>query len=509
MSSSPYAPKLERLSSGMPGLDRVLDGGFFAGGVYIVEGRPGAGKTIFANQLAFHAVRSGRRALYVTLLAESHARLLQHMQDMTFFDGSAIPERLTYVSGFRALEEGGTKALLDLVRQELRANHASLIVLDGFAAVGETTETDRDFKKFVHELQVHAALASCTIFLLSSGVTDRDTVQPVHTMVDGLVELTDHAFGVRMQRELVVQKFRGSAYLRGVHSFDITDEGIRVHPRLESFSADLADAGSAELRALGIPGLDTMLGGGLRCGTTAMILGPTGVGKTILGYSFLARSTPQSRGLLFSFYETPKRALAKAQGVGLDLEARCKEDDLELMWQSPIETSLDVVGGRILEAVHRKSVKRLFIDGFNALQSSAAYIERVPQFFGALARELRAHGVTTVYSAELHAIFSPQIQPPIAGISPLLEDLVVMRFVELNARLHRIVSVLKLRESEFDPSIREFVITNRGIRVRGHLDGLEDIMTGSARHATRTAPAAAPARPAKKRRKRRSARSRG
>ncbi|HEY3817261.1 MAG TPA: ATPase domain-containing protein [Polyangiaceae bacterium] len=508
MSSTSFAPKLERFNSGIPGLDRVLGGGFFTGGVYIVEGRPGAGKTIFANQLAFHAVRKGKCALYVTLLAESHTRLLQHLQDMTFFDASAIPEQLTYVSGFRALEEGGLKALLDLVRQELRAHRAKLIVLDGFAAVGESASSDRDFKKFVHELQVHAALASCTIFLLSSGVTEHDRVQPVHTMVDGLVQLNDRPFGVRMQRELVVQKFRGSAYLRGVHSFDISDEGVHVRPRLESFSADLADAGTSERLLTGVPQLDAMLGGGLRCGTTAMLLGPTGVGKTILGYSFLGQSTAGSRGLLLSFYETPKRALAKALGVGIDLEARCRAEDVEIMWQSPVEPSLDVIGERILEAVARRSVKRLFIDGFNALKASAAYVERVPQFFGALARELRAHGVTTVYSAELHAIFSPQIQPPVHGISPLLEDLVIMRFVEVEGTLRRIISVLKLRESEFDPAIREYVITGEGIRVHGRLDGMEAIMTGSS-HATPAGRPPSAGHRTKKKGKRRPVRRRG
>jgi circadian clock protein KaiC len=211
-----------------------------------------------------------------------------------------------------------------------------------------------------------------------------------------------------------------------------------------------------------------------------MLLGPTGVGKSILGYSFLAQSTAESRGLLFSFYETPKRAIAKATGVGLDLQARCEAGDVEIMWQSPAEPSLDVVGARILEAVSRKSIKRLFIDGFNALKASAAHLERVPRFFGALSRELRAHGVTTVYSAELHAIFSPQIQPPVDGISPLLEDLVVMRFVEVNGTLRRIISVLKLRESEFDPAIREFVIDGDGLHVRGRVDGMEAIMTGTA-----------------------------
>src|ERR1700677_2651933 len=106
MSAHAFAPHLQRFTSGVPGLDRVLSGGFFAGGVYIFEGVPGAGKTILANQIAFHQVREGKHVLYVTLLAESHSRLLQHLQDLAFFDGSVIPEKLTYVSGFRDLEEG-------------------------------------------------------------------------------------------------------------------------------------------------------------------------------------------------------------------------------------------------------------------------------------------------------------------------------------------------------------------------------------------------------------------
>ena len=194
-------------------------------------------------------------------------------------------------------------------------------------------------------------------------------------------------------------------------------------------------------------------------------------------------------GLLFSFYETPKRAIAKANGVGLDLQARCEAGDVEIMWQSPAEPSLDIVGARILEAVSRKSIKRLFIDGFNALRASAAHAERVPRFFGALARELRAHGVTTVYSAELHAISRRRSQPPAEGISPLLEDLVVMRFSEVNGALRRIISVLKLRESEFDPAIREFVIDGDGLHVGGRVDGMEAIMTGTAHAPTGELPA--------------------
>jgi circadian clock protein KaiC len=491
MTNQSFVQELTRFASGVPGLDRVLDGGFFVGGVYLVEGVPGSGKTILANQICFHHAKTLGRALYVTLLAESHSRLLQHLQDLTFFEPDAIPERLTYVSGYRVLENEGLKGMMDLLRKELRAHHASMVVLDGFAAVGESAESDRAFKKLVHELQIHAGLAKCTFFLLSSGVAA--TVQPVHTMVDGLVRLTDHTFGVRSEREVVVQKFRGSNYLRGVHTFSITNRGIEVFPRIEAIRDSASDPCRAERFSVGITRLDEMLSGGLMCDTTTMVLGPTGVGKTCLGYSFLGESTDSQPGLLFSFYETPARAQQKAEGIGIDFGGLVKRGSLELMWQPPVESSLDALGNRLLHACEARQVRRLFIDGFNALEQCAAYPERVPQFFAALAQRLRSRGVTTVYAAEVQDIFAPQISSPTKGLSPLLESLVVMRFSELDARMRRVLSIMKLRDSEFDSRLYEFLITRKGVIIRDEsgIGNAEGVLTGvaHARHGERPRPA--------------------
>jgi circadian clock protein KaiC len=351
-------------------------------------------------------------------------------------------------------------------------------VLDGFAAVGESAESDRAFKKLVHELQVHAGLAKCTFFLLSSGVAP--SVQPVHTMVDGLVRLTDHTFGVRSERELHVQKFRGSNYLRGIHTFNISNRGIDVFPRIEAIRDTGSDPCRAERFSVGVPELDAMLSGGLMCDTTTMVLGPTGVGKTCLGYSFLGESTDTQPGLLFSFYETAARARQKAEGIGIDFDGLIQRGVLELLWQPPVESSLDAIGNRILEAVERRQVRRLFIDGFNALEHAAAYPERIPQFFAALAHRLRSRGVTTVYAAEMRDVFSAGITPPTMGLSPLLESLIVMRFAEINANVRRVLSVMKLRESDFDSRLCEFRITHKGIRIKDSLANAEDVLTGTA-----------------------------
>jgi circadian clock protein KaiC len=314
-------------------------------------------------------------------------------------------------------------------------------------------------------------------------------------MVDGLVRLTDHVFGSRAQRELRVQKFRGSTYLRGVHSFDISDDGIAVHPRLESFSADLADTAGADRLTTGVPGLDVVVGGGLPHGSTTMVLGPTGVGKTLLGYRFLAASAPTEKAVLLSFYETPKRALAKAEAVGVDLKRLCERNQLELDWLSPVENSLDAIGGRILGAIDRTRAARLFIDGFDAFLHATAYPERVTQFFAALGRELHARGVTTMHSAELRAIFAPAIEAPVRGLSPLLENLILLRFVEHEARVRRALSVLKMRDSDFDTAVHELVIDAHGIRVTEGFDRLASVLTGVAQKAQPSAPPPLPPRP--------------
>ena len=248
-----------------------------------------------------------------------------------------------------------------------------------------------------------------------------------------------------------------------------------------------------------------MIGGGLRATSSTMILGPSGVGKTVVGYRFLACSTAKEKGLLFSFYETPERVLAKTKGVGIDLAAGYERGDVELVWQSPVESTLDAIGWRILESVDWSGAKRLFVDGFNALESASAHPERVPQFFAALNRELQARGVTTVYAAELHQIFSPEIAAPLRGLSPLIENMLLMRFVELRAQLRRTLSVIKLRDSEFDPAICEFCLTSHGLDVVDSLDGTEELMTGVA-HET---PARRPRKPGSRRARTKPKRRRG
>jgi circadian clock protein KaiC len=481
---------LERFPTGIEGLDIITRGGLIAAGVYIIQGVPGSGKTILANEICYRHVGAGGRAVYVTLLAESHSRMLQHLRSMAFFDESAIPERLFYVSAFRALEDEGLKGLIALLRREIRSQQVSLLVLDGLVAAEESAPTPRDFKKFIHELQSHAVANGCTVLLLTSGAGE--LVSAEHTMVDGLIELADEQHGMYNQRVLQVRKFRGSASLRGKHAFRINSQGIQLFPRIEAWLAQPIeeDPGSGDKITSGSPTLDRMLKGGICASSVTAIVGPSGAGKTLLSLQFLAQSTRHEPGLMFNFYETPARLIEKARAVGNDIAPMLGKGHLEIMWNAQREHLLDELGHRLLKGVAARGVRRLVIDGMGGLLESVPDRERIGRFMACLTNELRARGVATLLTFESSEIVGTSVRMPVAGLSAIVENLVFLRFVERDATLSRLVSIAKMRNSDYDEHVRDLSITDSGLQVGEPLFGLDGTMTGLPRTQPRTQPRA-------------------
>lgn len=306
------AQALKRLVTGIDGLDALLKGGLIAGASYIIQGPPGAGKTILANQLACGHVRGGGRVLVATLLSESHERLFQYLSTLDFFDPALVGDKIQFVSAFDTLEQDGLDAVVRLLRQEIARQQASLLIVDGVLNARVRAETALDTKKFVSELQGHAAFAGCTVLLLTSARLDEGS--PEHTMVDGVIELGEQLVGSRAVRHVQLRKTRGSGALSGRHECLIDESGMQVYPRLEALFSHPSQLGSGTLARIssGVPTFDEMLGGGLATGSVSLLMGPSGIGKTSLGLAFLGASTPQAPGLHFGFYETPERLRSKA-----------------------------------------------------------------------------------------------------------------------------------------------------------------------------------------------------
>jgi circadian clock protein KaiC len=431
----------------------------------MVRGKPGAGKTILANQICFaHAARGGR-VLYVTLLSETHERMLFNLAQLSFFEPSRIPEQIAYLSAFAIFEQGGLKALSEMLRRETRASESSLLVVDGLVSIEEASIGSTEFKKFVRDMQVHTSMRGATVLLLSS--SSSELVGPEHTMVDGVIDVYDRRIGQHRERELEVSKFRGSDYLAGGHSFQIDARGIQLYPRLESMLRDPEprDECQLALHSTGIPSLDRALHGGLRCGSTSVLFGPTGTGKTTLGLHFLSQSSADEPGLLFGFYETPQRILVKAKLLGIDLESKVRDGSLSLLWHPPTERQLDALGNRLLNDVRARRVKRLFVDGIDGLASASSDPARLPHFFSALTHALRIHGVTSLYSQELPELFAHEVVLPVRGVSALVENILMLRMVDDGREIRRLFSAIKLRDSGHEQRHLELRISAQGVEL--------------------------------------------
>lgn len=459
---------LRRVPTGVPGLDLVLGGGLLAGGVYIVMGAPGAGKTILANQIAFHHAGEGGRVLFVTLLAESHDRMLAHLRPMRFVDEAAIGSRVVYMSGYRVLDDVGLAGLLELLRRAIREHAVTMLVLDGLVTAEAIAESELDFKRFIHELHAYVTLVGCTSLLLTNQGEERRP-RPEHTMVDGLLQLRQELVGAFTVRQLAITKFRGSAHLEGRHTFAIRDDGIVVHPRIEAWlpRESRAQGASSERVSMESPALDAALGGGLVRGSTTLLIGAPGTGKTALGLQFLAAGARRGESALhFGFDEAPARLRAKARSIGLAVDAHVDGGPLALVWHQPLEHSLDELGGALVGEVRRRGARRVVVDGIGGFVHAASQ-DRLGRFLVALTNGLRAMEVTAIFideAASSNGIPTSTTLRP-GGVSAIAENLVCLRSEEHDGRVRRILTVVKTRDSASDPAKHELRVTAAGVAI--------------------------------------------
>lgn len=486
-----HGSRAMRVPTHVPGLDTVLSGGLLRGGVYVVRGAPGSGKTILGNQICFAHAKRGGRGAYITLLAESHARMMVHLESLSFFDPDLAEDGVRYLSAYGPLMKSGLRGVLDFIRSELRVKRApkrssarsgrgeTILVIDGFLVLSDVSGTVPELKKFIQELQLYADLIGATVLLLAGPATDE--TRPEYTMVDGIIELREELHGLKAYRELRVRKLRGASHLRGGHFFQIASDGISVSPRIEALygSPTIHDPCGDALISSGVPHLDTMLGGGLRGGSTTLVLGASGSGKTTLGLHYVAATPKAQRSVWFGFYETPARLLSKASRLGFRLEQRVRRGELELLWQPSTEQNVDALAQRLIDSVDRLDAKRVFVDGLDGFQRATIHPERVHHVFTAVANELRIRGVTTVYSFEVPKFLGADLDAPLTGVSALAENLLFLRFVEIRSRLYRLLSILKVRDSAYDSSQREFQISPKGIRLEDTVESAEAILSGN------------------------------
>jgi len=367
--------------------------------------------------------------------------------------------------------------LLNLLRREVVAHQATTLVVDGFSSTSDHARSREELKLFVQQMQTQADAADCTVFLLAN--PNEQEPSPEDTMVDGIIRLGATVHEWRSARELSVRKFRGGGYLQGVHSYDITEDGITVYPRLETLISPNPDIdGDLQRVSSGNPRLDAMLGGGFPARSATMVIGPSGTGKTTLGLQFLAQSSAEEPGLLFGFYETPERVRAKVNAICPPMLSPLDANYVQILWQAPTDLLLDELADRMLRDIKQRKVKRLLIDGLGGLKK-AHRSRPIEPFFSALVHELRVQGVTTNCTAEVMEIVGPTITVPLQGLSDVTDNHILLRFIESGASLYRLLSILKVRDSACESDLRQLHFLAGGLELAENSRSAKSILPGS------------------------------
>lgn len=455
-------PPLARIVTRIPGLDEVTGGGLLQSGVYILQGAPGAGKTILANQIVHRHAAAGGQVVYVTLLAESHARLLQHMEGFSFFEPGALPRQVYYVSAFHALRSGGLQGVIELLRTEMRSRRAGILVLDGLLMAESAAASEEALKLFITEIQAHSTLTGCTTLLLTSEDPDRG-VSAEQTMVDGILLLRERAYGPRRERNIEVVKFRGSNTLRGNHTFRISDAGITIYPRLEAAAREpVGDAVRPEGVSTGIAHLDAMFGiGGYTRGGVTVVAGPSGTGKTTLALHYIAQASVKEPAVFLGFYEAPELLGRMAEVSGIAPAARLADGSVHFLCRPFGENLLDELAADLLATIRRTGATRVVVDGLGGFMAAPSYSERGGPFVAALMNELRRLGATTLVTLE-ESNRAPASLVDTAALSAIADTMLQVS-VRTEQAIRRYLVIRKSRASRCDLRVREMVLTGTGV----------------------------------------------
>jgi circadian clock protein KaiC len=452
-----------RMSSGNSEADYILGGGFPADSINIIMGHPGSGKTIFAEQLIFHNADADRPILYFTTLSEPLPKVVRYLQGFTFFDETKIGTQVIYEDVGPQLAREGASALIPLLREAIRTMSPKIIVIDSFKAVHDLAPTAAERRRMVYEMTALLTSYGTTAFLLGEYTEDDILIYPEFAVADGIVELSRKRLGHRDERFFRVYKVRGSRYLEGAHAFRITNAGLDIYPRLVSPVMPEGYEPADERISTGVAGLDEMLDGGLWRGTTTLLAGPSGAGKTTIGLQFALEGARQGEPTLYmNFQENPTQLMRTIANLGVNLD-EAQARGLDLVYASPVELQIDSIIVDMFRRIQQRGVRRLVIDAIGDLASAATDAQRLHDYLYALVQHFAVSTITSILNFETvgNSLTAAGSQNQMSYLS----DNVLLLTVDGAERTRRMIRVLKTRGSAHDARVREVAITSAGLAV--------------------------------------------
>jgi circadian clock protein KaiC len=461
---------IERLRSGNDKLDGVLEGGLLVHAINLVTGMPGTGKTILAQQYVFENASTDRPAVYFSTISEPLEKIIRYGQTLDFFDRAQVGRAVFYEDASRTLDESGLAGLRERVDTLLKERRPGMLVIDSFRALRTYAGSDAEFRHFLHNLAGH--LSAFPVTSLWVGEYDPSDVgaAPEFAVADGIVHLSLEQVGEREMRMFQVLKLRGSGFRSGKHAVRITHEGLEVFPRLADPGSPVDSGAGDEKISSGIDALDAMLVKGLFPGSSTLVAGPSGVGKTILGLNFVYRGAQQGQaGVVATLQENPRQLRRMIEGFQWGDQA-----NVEVLYRSPVDIYIDQWVYEMLEVVNRTGAERVLIDSLDDLRSVAADPVRFREYLYSLLQRFSRKGVSVVMTLEVNELFNVQhISEP--GISHLSDNVILLQYLRGESQVKRALTVLKTRASLHEPQIRQYTITSEGIELGRAFNVAQDL----------------------------------
>jgi circadian clock protein KaiC len=470
---------INRLATGVPGLDEVLGGGLPEFSFNLIAGQPGSGKTTLAHQIMFALATPERPAIYFTVLGEPPLKMLRYQQQFDYFDAGAINHSVRFVSLSEEAQSGDLDRVLGRIVDEVTVHSPGLVFVDSFRSVvfasdnGDNPKTS--VQLFVQQLGMLMTSWQATTFLVGEYFNETDA-NPVFTVADGLIWLRQSVQRNSMVRKMEILKMRGQSTLPGLHTFRIDHTGVRVFApaRVVAAGSPGPDAAHAERARMGVPALDEMLGGGLPRGYSLLVAGPSGSGKSILASAFLAEGARRGEtGVMAAFEQHPNRARNPAL---VDLIAR---GQVGLIDSREPDLSIDEIVLLILTEVRRLKATRVVLDSLSGFELALAptFQADFRESLLRLVTALASAGVSLLMTSELEDRYTDLRFSPY-GAAFLTDAIIVQRYIEVDSQLLRVMAVVKIRASDHSNELRLYSIGEDGIRIGAMLPDQEGLLGG-------------------------------
>jgi circadian clock protein KaiC len=473
----------QRAATGIPGLDQVLGGGFPRNRIYLVEGDPGVGKTTLGLQFLLEGTRAGESCLYVTLsetldelraVAASHGWSLDGLSvfELPVSEGLNTDEENTL---FHPSEVELAETTARLIA-EIEKVRPSRLVFDSLSEIRLLAQSPLRYRRQVCALKQFFVGRQITVLMVDDRTSEAGDLQ-LQSVGHGVLSLEQLSplYGAE-RRRIRVLKLRGVRFRGGFHDMTIEIGGVRVFPRL--VAAEHRESFARARLSSGVPGLDALVGGGLDYGTSTLLMGPAGTGKSTVAMQYVhAAASAGVRVAMFCFDESIPTVLARAAGTGRDLRPFIEAGTLDLRQVDPAEMTPGEFSHAARHAVEQQGVRLLVIDSLNG------YFNAMPEehFLTLQLHELLTYlgqmGALSLLVMAQHGLMGPAMQSPI-DVSYLADAVVMFRYYEIRGRLCKAISMLKKRTGNHEASIRELTITSGGVAVGPPLEGLRGVMTG-------------------------------